>query len=58
MSGPGIVVAGLRERYGATQALDGMSFTVNPGLVTGFVGPNGGRQVHHDAGDPRSGRDR
>ena len=41
MSGPGIVVAGLRKRYGATQALDGMSFTVNPGLVTGFVGPNG-----------------
>jgi ABC-2 type transport system ATP-binding protein len=41
MSVPGIVVAGLRKRYGATQALDGMSFTVHPGLVTGFVGPNG-----------------
>jgi ABC-2 type transport system ATP-binding protein len=41
MSAPGIVVAGLRKRYGATQALDGMSFTVHPGLVTGFVGPNG-----------------
>jgi ABC-2 type transport system ATP-binding protein len=40
-SAPGIVVAGLRKRYGATQALDGMSFTVRPGLVTGFVGPNG-----------------
>jgi ABC-2 type transport system ATP-binding protein len=40
-SAPGIVVAGLRKRYGATQALDGMSFTVHPGLVTGFVGPNG-----------------
>ena len=39
--GSGIVVAGLRKRYGATQALDGMSFTVHPGLVTGFVGPNG-----------------
>jgi len=37
----GIVVAGLRKRYGATLALDGMSFTVRPGLVTGFVGPNG-----------------
>ncbi|HEX6359018.1 ABC transporter ATP-binding protein [Actinophytocola sp.] len=37
----GIVVAGLRKRYGTTQALDGMSFTVHPGLVTGFVGPNG-----------------
>jgi ABC-2 type transport system ATP-binding protein len=41
MSASGIVVAGLRKRYGATQALDGMSFTVYPGLVTGFVGPNG-----------------
>jgi len=41
MSVPGIVVAGLRKRYGSTQALDGMSFTVRPGLVTGFVGPNG-----------------
>ena len=36
-----IAVTGLRKRYGATQALDGMSFTVRPGLVTGFVGPNG-----------------
>ncbi|MBB5625919.1 ATP-binding cassette domain-containing protein [Sphaerisporangium krabiense] len=41
MSAPGIVVAGLRKRYGAAQALDGMSFSVHPGLVTGFVGPNG-----------------
>jgi len=41
VSAPGIVVAGLRKRYGAIRALDGMSFTVHPGLVTGFVGPNG-----------------
>ena len=41
MSPPGIVVAGLRKRYGNTLALDGMSFTVGPGVVTGFVGPNG-----------------
>jgi len=41
MSASGVVVAGLRKRYGATRALDGMSFTVRPGLVTGFVGPNG-----------------
>ncbi|MFJ7417014.1 ATP-binding cassette domain-containing protein [Streptomyces uncialis] len=41
MSAPGIVVAGLRKRYGATLALDGMSFAVRPGVVTGFVGPNG-----------------
>jgi ABC-2 type transport system ATP-binding protein len=36
-----IEVSGLRKRFGATQALDGMSFTVPPGRVTGFVGPNG-----------------
>jgi ABC-2 type transport system ATP-binding protein len=41
MSIPGIAVAGLGKRYGATRALDGMSFTVHPGLVTGFAGPNG-----------------
>jgi ABC-2 type transport system ATP-binding protein len=41
MSPSGIAVAGLRKRYGATLALDGMSFTVRPGVVTGFVGPNG-----------------
>lgn len=41
MSAPGIVVAGLRKRYGAILALDGMSFAVRPGVVTGFVGPNG-----------------
>jgi ABC-2 type transport system ATP-binding protein len=40
-SAPTVVVSGLRKRYGTTQALDGMSFTVRPGLVTGFVGPNG-----------------
>lgn len=36
-----IEVIGLRKRYGRTAALDGMSFTVRPGQVTGFVGPNG-----------------
>ncbi|MFC7640836.1 ATP-binding cassette domain-containing protein [Streptosporangium lutulentum] len=36
-----IEVAGLRKRFGRTVALDGMSFTVKPGQVTGFVGPNG-----------------
>ena len=36
-----ITVSGLRKRFGATTALDGMSFTVRPGQVTGFVGPNG-----------------
>ncbi|MFF3665714.1 ATP-binding cassette domain-containing protein [Microtetraspora malaysiensis] len=36
-----IEVHGLRKRFGQTVALDGMSFTVSPGHVTGFVGPNG-----------------
>ena len=36
-----ITVDRLRKRFGATTALDGMSFDVRPGLVTGFVGPNG-----------------
>lgn len=41
MSEATIVVSGLRKRFGGTTALDGMSFTVRPGQVTGFVGPNG-----------------
>jgi ABC-2 type transport system ATP-binding protein len=36
-----IEVAGLRKRFGPAVALDGMSFAVLPGQVTGFVGPNG-----------------
>jgi ABC-2 type transport system ATP-binding protein len=36
-----IDVIGLRKRFGATLALDGMSFAVSPGQVTGFIGPNG-----------------
>jgi ABC-2 type transport system ATP-binding protein len=36
-----IEVAGLRKRFGSAQALDGMSFSVLPGQVTGYVGPNG-----------------
>jgi len=36
-----IEVTGLRKRFGSAVALDGMSFTVAPGQVTGFVGPNG-----------------
>jgi ABC-2 type transport system ATP-binding protein len=41
MSEATIEVTGLRKRYGAAVALDGMTFTVRPGQVTGFVGPNG-----------------
>src|SRR6185436_17970210 len=41
MNEASIVVDGLRKRFGSSVALDGMSFTVRPGAVTGFVGPNG-----------------
>ncbi len=41
MSDATIEVAGLRKRFGPTLALDGITFTVAPGKVTGFVGPNG-----------------
>jgi ABC-2 type transport system ATP-binding protein len=36
-----IEAVGLSKRYGATQAVDDLSFTVPPGVVTGFLGPNG-----------------
>src|SRR5215469_7711183 len=36
-----IEVTGLRKRFGSVPALDGMTFFVVPGQVTGFVGPNG-----------------
>jgi ABC-2 type transport system ATP-binding protein len=32
---------GLTKRYGAITAVEGLSFTVAPGRVTGLVGPNG-----------------
>jgi ABC-2 type transport system ATP-binding protein len=31
----------LTKRYGQTTAVDGISFAVMPGTVTGFLGPNG-----------------
>lgn len=36
-----IEARGLTKRYGATLAVDGLSFEVAPGRVTGFLGPNG-----------------
>jgi len=36
-----IEARGLVKRYGATTAVDDLSFTIRPGLVTGFLGPNG-----------------
>jgi ABC-2 type transport system ATP-binding protein len=36
-----IKVRALSKRYGPTSAVDGLSFDVLPGRVTGFLGPNG-----------------
>lgn len=36
-----IEVQGLTKRYGAVTAVDDLTFTVKPGVVTGFLGPNG-----------------
>jgi ABC-2 type transport system ATP-binding protein len=36
-----IEVEHLTKRFGATTAVDDLSFTVRPGTVTGFLGPNG-----------------
>jgi len=36
-----IVTHQLTKRYGKNVAVDGLSFTVAPGRVTGFLGPNG-----------------
>ncbi len=36
-----IEVHGLTKRYGTKMAVDNATFTVRPGMVTGFLGPNG-----------------
>ncbi|MGH3282939.1 MAG: ATP-binding cassette domain-containing protein, partial [Trebonia sp.] len=36
-----IEVENLSKRYGDKVAVDGLDFTVRPGVVTGFLGPNG-----------------
>ncbi|WP_165065530.1 ABC transporter ATP-binding protein [Marisediminicola senii] len=36
-----IEVRGLSKHYGSTTAVDDVTFTVKPGMVTGFLGPNG-----------------
>jgi ABC-2 type transport system ATP-binding protein len=38
---PAIVARGLTKRFGSVTAVDGLSFEIVPGRVTGFVGPNG-----------------
>jgi ABC-2 type transport system ATP-binding protein len=36
-----IEAVNLTKRYGERTAVDGLSFSVRPGIVTGFLGPNG-----------------
>ncbi|GHF66336.1 ABC transporter ATP-binding protein [Streptomyces thermodiastaticus] len=36
-----IELSGLTKRYGEKVAVDDLTFTVRPGVVTGFLGPNG-----------------
>jgi ABC-2 type transport system ATP-binding protein len=36
-----IEATGLTKDYGEKRAVDGLTFTVKPGIVTGFLGPNG-----------------
>ena len=36
-----IEVEGLTKDYGPKRAVDDLTFTIRPGLVTGFLGPNG-----------------
>jgi ABC-2 type transport system ATP-binding protein len=36
-----IEASGLTKDYGAKRAVDALTFTVQPGVVTGFLGPNG-----------------
>jgi ABC-2 type transport system ATP-binding protein len=36
-----IEAGGLTKRYGETTAVNDLSFSVKPGIVTGFLGPNG-----------------
>jgi len=36
-----LVIDGLTKRFGTVQALDGVTFTVEPGRILGFLGANG-----------------
>ncbi|MDQ0727590.1 ABC-type enterochelin transport system ATPase subunit [Microbacterium sp. W4I20] len=49
-----IEVEALTKTYGDKHAVRDVSFTVQPGKVTGFLGPNGGGQIHDDALDRRA----
>lgn len=41
MQGSAIEISGLTKNFGGVRAVDTLSFSVAPGMVTGFLGPNG-----------------
>ena len=41
MSEPPLKAEGLTKQYGAVRAVDNLTFDVEAGKVTGFLGPNG-----------------
>lgn len=41
MAGSTIEISNLTKRFGAVHAVEDLTFTVKPGVVTGFLGPNG-----------------
>ena len=41
MSEPVIEVVDVQKHYGKVKAVDGLSFSIEPGEFIGFVGPNG-----------------
>jgi branched-chain amino acid transport system ATP-binding protein len=60
-AGPILEVDGLTKRYGELTAVDGVSFTVEPGQIVGLIGPNGaGKSTLFDlitgVQEPTSGR--
>ena len=44
-----IEVENLSKRYGATQAIKDVSFSVAKGSILGFLGPNGAGKNHYHA---------
>ena len=45
LDGQVIAARDLTKDYGDKRAVDGLTFTVEPGVVTGFLGPNGAWRV-------------
>ena len=53
-----IEARGLVKRYGSTMAVSDLSFSIRPGMVTGFLGPNGAGKTTTMRNRPGAGADR